>query len=66
MRYLLTFLQKFGLEGAKSTSTPLASSTQLTTTDGVLQDLMYYHQLVGSLLYLTLTRSDIAYSVNFV
>lgn len=37
---------------------------KLKAEDGeILQDQMYYRKLVGSLLYLTLSRPDIAYAV---
>ncbi|KAF5475228.1 hypothetical protein F2P56_007058 [Juglans regia] len=64
-RYVLSLLQKFGLDGAKPVSTPMASSTSLTANEGaLLSDQTYYRRLVGSLQYLTLTRPDISYAVN--
>lgn len=34
-RYLLSLLQKFGLDGAKPVNTPLASGSSMSATDGV-------------------------------
>jgi len=66
-RYLLSLLQKFGLDGAKPVSTPLASGASMSATDGVpLADPSHYRCLVGSLQYLTLTRPDISFAVHHV
>ncbi|XP_021618765.1 uncharacterized mitochondrial protein AtMg00810-like [Manihot esculenta] len=46
--------------------TPLVQRTSSTTETTPLDDPTYYRGLVGSLQYLTLTRSDLSYSVNFV
>jgi histone deacetylase 1/2 len=49
-RYLLSLLQKFGLDGAKPVSTPLAAGSSMSATDGVpLADPSHYRCLVGSL-----------------
>lgn len=66
-RCLLSLLKKFGLDGVKPISTPLASNIQLFATDGVpLTDPTFYQKMVGSPQYLTLTRPDIPYDVHFV
>ncbi|KAB5513661.1 hypothetical protein DKX38_027567 [Salix brachista] len=66
-RYLLSLLQKFGLDGAKPVNTPLASGASMSATDGVpLNDPSHYRCLVGSLQYLTLTRPDISFAVHQV
>jgi len=64
---LLSILQKFGLDGAKPLSTPLASGSFMSTTDGVLlTNPSHYRCLVGSLQYLTLTKPDISFAVHHV
>ena len=64
-RYLLSLLHNFGLAGAKPVATPIASGTSLSATNGtLLSDPMPFHQLVGSLQYLTLTRPGISYAVH--
>jgi histone deacetylase 1/2 len=66
-RYLLSLLQKFGLDGARPVSTPLAAGSSMSATDGVpLADPSHYRCLVGSLQYLTLTRPDISFAVHHV
>jgi histone deacetylase 1/2 len=66
-RYLLSLLQKFGFDGAKPVSTPLASGSSMSATDGVpLADPSHYRCLVGSLQYLTLTRPSILFAVHHV
>uniref|UniRef100_A0A2N9F3P1 Reverse transcriptase Ty1/copia-type domain-containing protein n=1 Tax=Fagus sylvatica TaxID=28930 RepID=A0A2N9F3P1_FAGSY len=46
-------------------STPLELNVKLNTTDGEpLSDATLYRQLVGSLIYLTVTRPDLAYVVH--
>ncbi|XP_041011285.1 uncharacterized mitochondrial protein AtMg00810-like [Juglans microcarpa x Juglans regia] len=62
---LLSLLQKFGLDGAKPVSTPMASGMWLTANEeALLSDPIYYQRLVDSLQYLTLTRPDISSAVN--
>uniref|UniRef100_A0A2N9GXG9 Integrase catalytic domain-containing protein n=1 Tax=Fagus sylvatica TaxID=28930 RepID=A0A2N9GXG9_FAGSY len=56
-----------GLTDSKTVSTPLELNVKLNTTDGEpLSDATLYRQLVGSLIYLTVTRPDLAYAVHLV
>jgi hypothetical protein len=50
----------------KPMSTPLEAKTKTSSADTPLDDPSYFRGLVGSLQYLTLTRPDLSYSVNFV
>ena len=51
--------------GAKPYSTPTVSGSKLSLHDGTaLPDATEYRQIVGALQYCTLTRPDIAFSVN--
>ncbi|XP_019055175.1 PREDICTED: uncharacterized protein LOC109115497 [Nelumbo nucifera] len=64
-QYLIDLLQKAELADAKAMKTPLVASSSLSRTDGdLLPDPTMYRSLVGSLQYLTLTRTDIAFAVN--
>ena len=50
----------------KPNSTPLEAKMKMTSNNTPFDDPSYFRGLVGSLQYLTLTRPDISYSVNFV
>uniref|UniRef100_A0A2N9FWZ4 Leucine-rich repeat-containing N-terminal plant-type domain-containing protein n=1 Tax=Fagus sylvatica TaxID=28930 RepID=A0A2N9FWZ4_FAGSY len=53
--------------GLETVSTPLELNVKLNTTDSEpLSDATLYRQLVGSLIYLTVTRPDLAYVVHLV
>lgn len=55
------------MEDCKTTSIPLPLGTSLSEHTGtpVVNQHIYYH-IVGQLLYLTNTRSDLSYSLNYV
>ncbi|XP_070052857.1 secreted RxLR effector protein 161-like [Nicotiana tomentosiformis] len=60
-------INKFGLKQSKTYSTPLEISTRLRRDEGsLLVDPKHFLALVGSLLYLTITRPYIAFSVGYV
>lgn len=64
-KYTLDILQEAGLLGAKPASFPMEQSLKLNLTDGqLLKDSTYYRRLVGKLIYLTITRPEISYTVN--
>jgi histone deacetylase 1/2 len=57
------------MSGCKPVSTPLSTSEKLSAFEGTLlgpNDATRYRSIVGALQYLTLTRPDIAFSVNKV
>uniref|UniRef100_A0A2N9HPR0 CCHC-type domain-containing protein n=1 Tax=Fagus sylvatica TaxID=28930 RepID=A0A2N9HPR0_FAGSY len=63
----LTCYLVLGLIDTKVVSIPLEMNARLTPLDGTpLSDATLYHQLVGSLVYLTVTRPDIAHAVHLV
>ncbi|XP_022866816.1 uncharacterized protein LOC111386580 [Olea europaea var. sylvestris] len=47
-------------------STPLEAKMKTSSNDILLEDPSYYRELVGALQYVTLTRPDLSYSVNYV
>ena len=58
-------LKKFGMLECKPISTPMEPNAKMCEHEGKdLKDATMYRQLVGSLLYLTLTRPDISYAVG--
>jgi hypothetical protein len=66
-KYASDLLSRVGLTDSKTTSSPLETNVKLLATDGEpLSDATLYRQLVGSLIYLTVTRPDIAYVVHLV
>ncbi|KAM7513703.1 hypothetical protein LguiA_003286 [Lonicera macranthoides] len=67
VKYTSDVLARAGLTDCKTASTPLDTNVRLTSFDGTpLSDGTLYRQLVGSLVYLTVTRPDIAYAVHVV
>uniref|UniRef100_A0A2N9G735 Reverse transcriptase Ty1/copia-type domain-containing protein n=1 Tax=Fagus sylvatica TaxID=28930 RepID=A0A2N9G735_FAGSY len=66
-KYASDLLSRAGLIDTKVVSIPLEMNARLTPLDGTpLSDATLYHQLVGSLVYLTVTRPDIAHAVHLV
>jgi hypothetical protein len=66
-KYASDLLSRAGLTGCKIVDSPLETNVKLCTTDGeLLSDATLYRQLVGSLIYLIVTRPDLAYAVHLV
>eukprot|EP00253_Pinus_taeda_P003153 PITA_03153 len=64
-KYSRNLLEKFGMDQCRSTETPLQQNLKLSSDDGTKEvDATTYRPLVGSLIYLTTTRPDLAYSVS--
>ncbi|KAE8732274.1 hypothetical protein F3Y22_tig00002237pilonHSYRG01326 [Hibiscus syriacus] len=64
-KYAKDLLKRFGMLECKSTSTPMEPNIKMCAHEGKdLEDATMYQQLVGSLIYLTLTRPDISYAVG--
>ncbi|RVW71213.1 Retrovirus-related Pol polyprotein from transposon RE2 [Vitis vinifera] len=64
-KYIADLLNRTHMTEAKSAPTPLATSPILTLQSGTpLSNPTEYRTVVGSLQYLSLTRPDIAYTVN--
>ncbi|XP_042940592.1 uncharacterized mitochondrial protein AtMg00810-like [Carya illinoinensis] len=64
-KYALDILQDTGIIGAKPAAFPMETNLKLTANDSDLyEDPSAYRKLIGRLLYLTLTRPDLAYSVQ--
>ncbi|XP_068309937.1 uncharacterized mitochondrial protein AtMg00810-like [Pyrus communis] len=65
-KYIQDLLKKAGLESCKPCSTPCKPHTQLLKDKGTpLPAPTMFRSLVGALQYLTFTRPDIAYVVNY-
>ena len=66
-KYAFDLLSKANIIDNKTVSTPLEYNAKLTPLDGEpISDATRYHQLVGSLIYLTVTYLDISYAVGMV
>ncbi|KAE8673443.1 Detected protein of unknown function [Hibiscus syriacus] len=64
-KYAKDLLKRFRMLECKSTSTPMELNVKMCAHEGKdLEDATMYRQLVGSLIYLTLTRPDISYAVG--
>ena len=66
-KYASDLLSKAGIIDNKIVSTPLEYNAKLTPLDDEpISDATRYHQLVSSLIYLTVTRPDISHVVGMV
>eukprot|EP00253_Pinus_taeda_P024668 PITA_24668 len=65
-KYARSLLERFRMERCRSAATPLQKNLKLSSDDGTKEvDATMYRQLVGSLIYLTTTGPDLAYSMSF-
>ena len=66
-KYAKDLLARVGMKGCKPSPTPLSTTEKLSAYEGEAlgeEDCTRYRSIVGGLQYLTLTRPDIAFSVN--
>jgi hypothetical protein len=64
-KYTKDLMKKFNMMELKPVSTPMSSATSLgPDEDGETVDQREYRSIIGSLLYLTATRSDIQLAVG--
>ena len=61
--YVLSMLFNFGMADCKSVSTPLDRTVKLRPDSGRVCDPTRFCQIVGSLIYLTITRPNLSYPV---
>lgn len=65
--YARKLVDRFGINTSKHCSTPLEPNIKIRRDEGkLLPDPRPYRALVGSLIYLTITRPDISFSVGLV
>ncbi|KAL9250922.1 Retrovirus-related Pol polyprotein from transposon RE1-like protein [Drosera capensis] len=66
-KYASDLISRGGITDVKIADTPLEANVKLRPTDGkLLKDPTHYCQLVGSLIYLTVTRPYISYAIHLV
>ncbi|XP_026433087.1 uncharacterized protein LOC113330498 [Papaver somniferum] len=66
-KYSLELLKKHGMIGCKPCKTLVPQGQRVSLYDGTaLSDVTSYRSLVGGLQYLTLSRPDICFAVNYV
>lgn len=65
--YAKSLLERFGMGNSKEMATPMESNLKLRKDEGkLLKEGKKFRQLVGSLIYLTITRPKISYVVGVV
>ena len=66
-KYISDLFERARLTDNRTTDTPIETNAKYSPTDGVpLSDPSLYRTIVGSLVYLTVTRPDIAHAVHVV
>ncbi|KAJ0456205.1 putative RNA-directed DNA polymerase [Helianthus annuus] len=69
-KYCLELLSEFGYLGCKPVSTPIEQSYLVTSkvdkNQKLLSNVTGFQKLIGKLIYLSLTRPDISYTVQFL
>ena len=65
-KYVLDLLKETGFLGCKPADTPMEANLRFNKEDESLVDREKFQRLVGKLIYLSLTRPDIAFPVNVI
>ncbi len=66
-QYALNKLSEYGMMGCKPISIPLEQNVKLSANEGdLVEDTTMYKCIVGSLIYMTITRPDLSYVVGMV
>jgi hypothetical protein len=64
-QYALNKLSEYGMTGCKPISIPLEQNVKLDEGE-LVEDTTMYRRIVGSLIYMTITRLDLSYAVGVV
>ena len=60
-------LSRYGMTCCKPISIPLEQNVKLSGEEGeLLEDVTVYGCIVGSLIYMTITRPDLSYAIGLV
>ena len=66
-QYALNMLERFGMKECKPMDTPLEQNLKIMADfGGKIEDITMYKHKVGSLIYLTITRLDLAYAMGLI
>jgi hypothetical protein len=66
-QYALNKLFEYGMMSCKPISIPLKQNVKLSANEGdLVEDTTMYRRIVGSLIYMTITRPDLSYAVEVV
>ncbi len=66
-QYALNKLSEYGMTGCKPISIPLEQNVKLSADEGdLVEDTTMYKRIVGSLIYMTITKPDLSYAVGVV
>ena len=66
-QYGLDMLSKYGMTACKPLSVPLEQNVKLSADIGdEIEDPTMFRRIVGSLIYMTITRSDLSYAVGLI
>ena len=65
--YILNLLYKFEMTQYKPITTPLDRNLKLDANSGTIEcERMLHHQIVRSLIYLTITQPDLSYLIGLL
>ncbi|KAI5387042.1 hypothetical protein KIW84_073263 [Lathyrus oleraceus] len=66
-KYMMEVLRHFGMEHSNSVENPMVPGFKISKDEnGIEMDGSFFKQLIGSMMYLTATRSDIMYAVSLL
>ncbi|XP_050918924.1 secreted RxLR effector protein 161-like [Lathyrus oleraceus] len=66
-RYAREVLARFEMENSNSVKNPIVPGTKLSKDEGGTKvDVTFFKQMVGSLMYLTITRPDLMYGISLI
>ena len=66
-KYATNILKRFKMDKCKPVDTPIEVGTKLSKDDvGTIVNAALYKKLVGSIIYLTTTRPDIAFAASYI
>ncbi len=66
-QYALNKLTEYGMTSCKPISIPLEQNVKLSVDEGdLVEDTTMYRHIVGSLIYMTITRPNLSYAVGVV